>query len=310
MIVCLGTTPAVQRVMVFDRVEISGVNRAVETIEGAAGKSINVAKVVSTLGERAVATGFVGGDRGDYLCDELDRLGVSHDFVRVAKRTRECVTIIDRGARVHTELVEESKAVEAEAWEALRRKLEELLAQGTRILVLSGTLVPQAPHDFYGECVRRAADRGVPTVLDAAGTALMNAIGTKPLLVKPNRAELEQTFGMSVATDALLRDAMASLRNAGARSVVITAGGQGAFAMDERGAFRVRAPKVEALNSIGSGDSFTAGLAVALAAGQSLRDACRLAATCGAANALTIMAGDVRPDDVRRLSADVLVEDW
>ena len=38
MIVCLGTTPAVQRVMVFNRVETGGVNRAVETIDGAAGK--------------------------------------------------------------------------------------------------------------------------------------------------------------------------------------------------------------------------------------------------------------------------------
>ena len=310
MIVCLGTTPAVQRVMVFNHVEINGVNRAVETLDGAAGKSINVAKVVTVLGERAVATGFVGGDRGDYLCGELDRLGVAHDFVRVRTRTRECVTVIDRGGKAHTELVEESKAVEAEAWELLRQKLHELLRQGPRMLVLSGTLVPQAPQDFYGECVRRAAERGVPTILDAAGAPLMNAISARPLLVKPNRAELEKTFGLSVATDAQLRDAMAALRNAGARSVVITAGGQGAFALDEHGAFRVRSPRVEAINSIGSGDSFTAGLAVALALGQSLRDACRLAAACGAANALTMMAGEVRLDDVRRLSAEVLIENW
>ena len=308
MIVCLGTTPAVQRVMVFNHVEINGVNRAVETLDGAAGKSINVAKVVTVLGERAVATGFAGGDRGDYLCGELDRLGVAHDFVRVRTRTRECVTVIDRGAKVHTEMVEESKAVEAEAWELLQQKLQELLRQGPRMLVLSGTLVPQAPQDFYGECVRRAAERGVPTILDAAGAPLMNAISARPLLVKPNRAELEKTFGLSVATDAQLRDAMAALRNAGARSVVITAGGQGAFALDEHGAFRVRSPRVEAINSIGSGDSFTAGLAVALALGQPFRDACRLAAACGAANALTMMAGDVRLDDVRRLSAEVLIE--
>jgi tagatose 6-phosphate kinase len=310
MIVCLGTTPAVQRVMVFNHVEIGGVNRAIETLEGAAGKSINVAKVVTTLGERALATGFVGGDRGDYLCGELTRLRVSHDFVRVATRTRECVTVIDRGGKAHTELVEESKAVEAEAWDALREKLDQLLQLGARMLVLSGTLVPQAPQDFYGECVRRASGRGVPTILDAAGAALMNAIAAKPLLVKPNRAELEKTFGMSVATDARLRDAMASLLNAGARSVVITAGGQGAFAMDAQEAFRVRSPRVDAVNSIGSGDSFTAGLAVSLAAGQSLRDACRVAAACGAANALTTMAGDVKTQDVKRLSAEVGIDSW
>ena len=309
MIVCLGTTPAVQRVMVFNRVETNGVNRAVETLEGAAGKSINVAKVVAALGERAVATGFVGGDRGNYLCAELDRLNVAHDFVRVATRTRECVTVVDRQAKAHTELVEESRAVEAQAWDALRAKLDGLL-HGTRMLVLSGTLVPQAPADFYGECVSRAAERGVPTIADAAGVALMNALSANPAVVKPNRAELEKTFGMSVETDATLRDAMTSLINAGARSVVITAGKEGAFCLDEDGAFRVRSPKVDAVNTIGSGDAFTAGLAVALVAGEPLREACRLAAACGAANALTMMAGDIRLSDVRRLREEVAVESW
>jgi tagatose 6-phosphate kinase len=309
MIVCLGTTPAVQRVMVFNRVEINGVNRAAETIDGAAGKSINVAKVVTALGERAVATGFVGGDRGDFLCAELDRLRVTHDFVRVTARTRECITIIDRGARTHTELVEESRAVESAAWEAVDAKLDRLLT-GARMLVASGTLAPQAPHDFYARCVRQAQERGVPTILDAAGAALMESLAARPLVVKPNRAELEKTFGMSLESDAALGDAMGSLMNAGAHSVVITAGSQGAFAMDERCRFRVRSPKVEALNSIGSGDAFTAGLAVALAAGQSLRDACKLGTACGAANALTLMAGDVRISDVRRLTNEAVVENW
>ena len=309
MIVCLGTTPAVQRVMVFNRVETGGVNRAAETIDGAAGKSINVAKVVTALGERAVATGFLGGDRGDFLCAELERVHVAHDFVRVATRTRECITVIDRTAGAHTELVEESRAVEASAWPAIDAKLDRLLT-GARMLVASGTLVPQAPRDFYARCVRRAHEQNVPTILDAAGSALMESLAARPLVVKPNRAELEKTFGMSLDTDAALGEAMRSLMNAGAQSVVITAGSQGAFATDERYRFRVRSPKVEALNSIGSGDAFTAGLAVALAAGQPLRDACRLATACGAANALTLMAGEVRLPDVRRLFAEAVVEDW
>jgi tagatose 6-phosphate kinase len=309
MIVCLGTTPAVQRVMVFNHVEVNGVNRAVETLEGAAGKSINVAKVVRALGERAVATGFVGGDRGEYLCAELDRLGVAHDFVRVRTRTRECVTVVDRGARAHTELVEESRAVEAGVWDALRGKLDRLL-DGARLLVLSGTLVPEAPSDFYGECVRRANARGVAAILDAHGTALMNALAAHPFVVKPNRAELEKTFGHPMATDAALRDAMTSLVKAGASSVVVTAGAEGAYVTGGTSWYRVRGPKVEVVNSIGSGDAFTAGLAAGIAAGEPFMEACRLGAACGAANALTMMAGEVRLCDVRKLQGEVVVEGW
>ena len=63
MILCIGTTPALQRVMMFRKLAVDAVNRAVETLDGVAGKSINVAKVLHTLGEEGLAMGFIGGDR-------------------------------------------------------------------------------------------------------------------------------------------------------------------------------------------------------------------------------------------------------
>ena len=65
MILCLGTTPAAQRVMIFPQLLLDAVNRAVTTLDGAAGKSINVAKVLKTLGEDPIVISFLGGDRGD-----------------------------------------------------------------------------------------------------------------------------------------------------------------------------------------------------------------------------------------------------
>src|SRR5437867_2991928 len=50
MILCIGTTPAAQRVMVFRHLALNEVNRAAITAEGAAGKSINVAKVLQAMG--------------------------------------------------------------------------------------------------------------------------------------------------------------------------------------------------------------------------------------------------------------------
>ncbi|HEX7617679.1 MAG TPA: 1-phosphofructokinase, partial [Verrucomicrobiae bacterium] len=64
-ILCIGTTPAAQRVMIFRKLTPDAVNRAVTTLDGAAGKSINVAKILKTLGAHPVATGFLGGERGE-----------------------------------------------------------------------------------------------------------------------------------------------------------------------------------------------------------------------------------------------------
>ncbi|MEI6569521.1 MAG: 1-phosphofructokinase, partial [Verrucomicrobiota bacterium] len=60
-ILCVGTTPALQRVMVFNSITSNAVNRAVQTHEVPAGKSVNVAKVLHTLGLSPAALGFLGG---------------------------------------------------------------------------------------------------------------------------------------------------------------------------------------------------------------------------------------------------------
>src|SRR3974377_1213801 len=108
MILCIGTTPAAQRVMVFRKLTLDAVNRAATTLDGAAGKSVNVAKVLKTLGEMPVAVGFLGGDRGEELKSILAAKGIEHEFVPVAARTRQCITVVDESAGTHTELVEDS----------------------------------------------------------------------------------------------------------------------------------------------------------------------------------------------------------
>ncbi len=58
MILCIGTTPAAQRVMLFRKLTPDTVNRAAVTLDGAAGKAINVAKVLKALGEQAGGNGL------------------------------------------------------------------------------------------------------------------------------------------------------------------------------------------------------------------------------------------------------------
>ena len=128
MILCIGTTPAAQRVMVFRQLTLDAVNRAVTTVDGAAGKSVNVAKVLKALGEHPVATGFLGGDRGEEVRKVLEADGVELDFVQVASRTRLCVTVLDRSAGTHTELIEEGQPVSAANYE----KLMEIIQRRSR----------------------------------------------------------------------------------------------------------------------------------------------------------------------------------
>src|SRR6185436_7595676 len=107
MILCLGTTPTVQRTMSFARLTVDDVNRAKSVRQFASGKSVNAARVLKALGEPCVATGLLGGDSGKFMREDLDRVGIAHDFVDTSPTaTRLCLTLLDESNHTATELIE------------------------------------------------------------------------------------------------------------------------------------------------------------------------------------------------------------
>jgi tagatose 6-phosphate kinase len=307
MILCIGTTPAAQRVMAFRKLTLDAVNRAEMTLDGAAGKSVNVAKVLKALGEQPVATGFLGGDRGEQLQALLEARGIELEFVKVAPRTRQCITLLDTSAGTHTELVEESQPVAATDYEELLRVIRRRV-KGCRAVVMSGTITPGGPADLYFQGTQMAHEAGALSVVDAQGAALLEALRARPSLVKPNRPELAATLGRELKDEAAVKSAMRELCERGAQRVVVTAGKDPALAFDGRSWWRIHAPRIDATNPIGSGDAFAAGLVWRLLRGEDLGQACRWASAAGAANALTALAGEVRRYDVERLVEEVRVE--
>ncbi len=293
--------------MSFDHLALGDVNRAREVHLTASGKSLNVTRVVHMLQHPVLATGFLGGAPGRFIRRDLDGIGIAHDFVEVDPPTRSCITLLDRAAGVATELVEESQAVVAGDYDALLDRLSHHLPPSD-VLVLSGSLPPGGPEDFYHSCTKRAARQGVKVILDASGPHMVQALSARPFIVKPNRAELARTFNRAVDADADLHDAMRQTIAAGAVWVIVTLGASGARLTDGHRFWRITPPAISAINPIGSGDAFAAGLAVAVGQGQSPPDAARLATACAAANALTDIAGFVHPDVIAELLPHVQVE--
>jgi tagatose 6-phosphate kinase len=306
-ILCIGTTPAAQRVMVFRKLTVDAVNRAAETIDGIAGKSINVAKVLKALGEEPVATGFAGGERGDQLRAGLSERGIDQHFTPVAVPTRLCITVIDETASTHTELVEESRPVSDLDYDRLIEIVREQAGR-CRAVVMSGSIPPGGPEDLYAKCIRETRAAGLLTVVDAQGKPLAAALRERPGLVKPNRAELSATLGRPLINEEDVLQGMRELKALGAERVVVTAGPATALAFDGERFWRISPPGIAALNPIGSGDAFTAGLVWRLVRGDSLGDAARWATAAGVANALSWMPGELARTEVERLAAQVTLQ--
>ena len=145
-ILCIGTTPAAQRVMIFRKLTPDAVNRATTTLDGVAGKAINVAKILKTLGAHPIATGFLGGQRGEFIRAAMAEKQIESDFVTVKAPTRQCITVIDESAGTHTELVEESRPVTRADFGKFMAIVRRHIAD-CRAVVMSGTIASGCPGD-------------------------------------------------------------------------------------------------------------------------------------------------------------------
>ncbi|WP_168433615.1 1-phosphofructokinase family hexose kinase [Pontiella sulfatireligans] len=300
-IICCGFTPCVQRILEFPKVEKGIVNRASKVTIGIGGKGANTARMVKQQGGSPILVGFVGGANGTLLRQMLDTEDVGCRHVVVEGETRVCQTLVEAGNPETTELVEEMPPLSHDNWRHMMKLFESLELTGA-IVPVSGKLPAGAPVDAYAQICRMVHEQGGRVILDAPGEPLLLALEHKPFMVKINDVELLQTMG----GDDLL-GACKELIASGAQAVLITRGGRTAFFVDSSRAFEIFPPKIEAVNPVGSGDAVTAGMAVALNNGSDISGALTNGMACGAANALNLVSGMLKLEDVERLSAQVRV---
>ncbi|MDB4895824.1 MAG: fructose-phosphate kinase [Firmicutes bacterium] len=284
MITAVSLNPAIDRTMTVPGFTAGATNRAASSRTDPGGKGINVARVVKRLGGPVQVLGFLGASNGALHTNHLAGLAIPAQFISVPGDTRVNIKVIEPGSHQLTEINDAGFAVSAAHLATLITQAETLLT-GTAVLVLAGSLPAGVPADIYGELIAAANRAGVPAILDADGEALARALPARPALIKPNRAEAERLLGRHLETRADLVQAAQDLLAGGARTVVISSGGEGAMLASAAGAWWATPPAINPGSTVGAGDSMVAGLALALARGMAPDQALRLATAAGSATA-------------------------
>lgn len=292
--------------MEFDRVQLGEVNRSLSVTWSAAGKGTNVSRVLGTLGARSILMSFCGGETGRVWLDNLPGKFMDSEVLRTRSATRVCQTLIDQSAGEITELVREATLPTRAEWTRLFRRFEARLRR-VRLVVLAGALMPGAPGTVYRDLARLARKHGVPVVIDSQKTALVRSLPDRPLLVKLNVHELENTLGRSLRSEKQIIAGARRLIDRGAQQAVVTHGAKGAWLVLPDRVWQFTPPHIRALNPIGSGDAVTAGIAYGIVKGWDIVESVRIGIACGAANALTLTPGDVDLRTIRKLVRKIIV---
>lgn len=286
MVYTLTCNPAIDYVVQLPAPLTGGaINRSHTEAYQFGGKGINVSNVLRTLGQPTTALGFVAGFTGRALEENLQRMGLTTDFIHLPQgQTRINVKV---KADLETEINGAGPEIDEAAQKALETQLE-ALSPGD-ILVLSGSVPACLGSGFYGKILCRLQSKAIQTVVDAGGALLTQALPYKPFLVKPNREELEAIVRSPLTDHSQIAEAARQLQKMGAQNVLVSLAGDGAILLDDQGnVLQMDCPQGTVRNSVGAGDSMVAGFLAGYLESGSYRHALKLGIAAGSATAFSL----------------------
>lgn len=293
------------RTLLVDELRRGQVQRALEVNVQAGGKGLNVARAVRRLGESVRVVGFAGGLVGAFLRSEMRRLGIDDQMTETERETRTCYIFAEPTGGVSTVVNEPGPRITDRELAAFVSTYVEALADA-QLVVFSGSLPPGTPADLYNGLLELAHSKGVRAILDTSGPALQAGLKGRPWAIKPNAEEFDQLMG--TAQD--LKANCAALVRQGVGNVVVTLGEEGAVVCSNGHYWRVTPPPITAVNPVGSGDAFVAGLAVSAWRGEPFEEGVRLGTSCAAANAANLAPDIPVRADLERYLQGVTMSEW
>jgi 6-phosphofructokinase 2 len=308
-IVTLTINPAIDIFVNVGRVEPTRKLRCSQPKRDPGGGGINVARVAHRLGGDVLPIYPIGGQIGKLLHRLLEREDIESLVTPSHVETRENFTAYEESTGDQYRFVLPGSPLYRAEWEACLDKVASL-AHKPKFVVMSGSLPPGVPEDFFARVIRAAKKLGAASVVDTSGPALAAALAERVTLVKPNLVELRDYVGGKLDGEAERIAACRKLvSDKRAEMVALTLGDDGALLVTKDHAWRAMPLDIEAVSTVGAGDSFLGGMVASLSAGKSVEESFRTAVAAASAAVMTPGTGLCQPQDVQRLLPKVKISE-
>ncbi|HHT72377.1 MAG TPA: ribokinase [Firmicutes bacterium] len=252
------------------------------------GKGANQAVAACKQGAHTVMAGRVGDDLfGQDQVRSLAEQGISTEGIIIDKEHPTGIASIildERGSNRIIVVPGANGAYTPEDVENIRPLIEEADALVVQL---------ETPLDAVARALKVGWELGKLTVLNPAPAAELPAeLFRHVSVITPNETEAALLTGVEVSDVDSARQAAEILRGKGVGQVIITLGARGVYGLSSQGEFHIPAHKVEVVDTVAAGDTFTGALAVMLGEGKSLEEAAQYA---NAAAAIAVTRPGAQP---------------
>ncbi len=298
--VCLN--PVLQKTIVLHGFGEGCINRSSEYYLDAAGKGIHVSRVLTQLGESVTHITQVGG----CFKDAFLQLAAGEEFrlayVDSNAEIRFCYTLLNRKKRTTTEIVEQGEVIAVEIERAVLARFKNNIKKHDW-LIISGSKAPGFSEDLFPCMVKTAKGLGKSVFLDIREDDLLNSLPYRPDFIKLNAEEFFSTFypdtvnSLLKSKTKLLEAAQSKIGELYSRygiHTIITNGEQRILFNRRHQVDSLLPRSIDAVNTTGCGDAFSAGFISEYARTEDMYRALRKAEECARRNALCIRPGRIK----------------
>jgi len=238
------------------------------------GKGANQAVACSRLGVHTYIISRVGKDIfGEKLVENLKENRVNTKYVKVDENAHTGIAFILLNEKTGENIIAVAPGAD---YNVSRKDIDHSVSA----IVSSDIVLLQLelPISTVIYAIKKAWEKQVKTILNPApATCLPGEVYKYIYVLTPNRIEASLLSGINIET---MEDAIKAgkiLVAKGVKYVIITLGAKGSLIVSKNFIKHLPAYKVKVVDTTGAGDAFNAALAVGLAEGRNIVEACRMA---------------------------------
>lgn len=309
MIYTFTLSPALDKTIYLETLDIGKINYVSETYIDAGGKGINVAKVLNKLGTDVTSISVLGGKVGAEIEKVLETLKINQKNIYVEEETRTNIKLINKIDNRCTELNENTKYTKTFDINNFEKIFNDVLKDG-KYIVFSGKIHNGIKSDFYEEYINKANKKGIKVLLDTFGEDFKLGIKAKPWCIKPNIDEFCDYFGIdstSLNMDKIVEKCKI-LNKKGIEVVIVTMDKDGLICTFDNKTYKVTVPKIKVINTVGAGDSFNGGFLHSINKGESIEDSLKYGAVISLLKVSSKGTGVDDIDNIERYLEEVKVD--
>ncbi len=306
MIITITPNPSIDVSYYMDAFQLDAVNRCYDYNKTAGGKGLNVSKVLKIIGEDLLAIGFVGGKSGEFIEDGLKERYIRSDFTKISGETRTSLAIQYKDSS--TEIREAGPTISEREEKEFLDHLKEL-SQEADTLCISGSLPLGLDFTFMEKVLEITKDKKL--IVDTSGENLRKIVfesKIKPFAIKPNLDEIMELTGCKeeeLNIEKILKEELFQE----IPFVMVSLGKEGAVVKYKDSLYRCSVPVIEAVNSVGSGDSTIAGIAYGIEHKLDIKETLKLAMSLGVLNAIEKEIGYININHLESMREQIKVEE-